>query len=80
MSVDYYGEYAGIPVYLDVSMEKSKILIMRAADIKPNRNTRVAKPQIKGLLLDRVKAFIVHPEVANQIESMLIRKHYSLNI
>lgn len=66
--------YEGIPVYLDKHMDRDRVLIIKKQGGKPDRNQRVSRPQIKGLILDQVKAFVVHPDMANRLESALIEK------
>jgi hypothetical protein len=71
MSINQAGAYAGIPIYTDPYMEVNKIMIMKHTAAKPDRNARVKRPQTKGLQLDRVKAFIVHPDTADKIEQLI---------
>jgi hypothetical protein len=66
-----YGTYNGIPIFVAQYMEPGKIMAMKNTDAKPSRKTRVKEPRTKGLLSNRVTAYIVHPSVADKIKELL---------
>ena len=75
MSVNFYGRYAGIPVYVDPDMDEDRILVMKETGVKPSRDSRVPNPRIKGLVLDLVTAYIVHPSIADNLEKVIMRNN-----
>ena len=68
MSVECFGSYNGLPVYIDPHMDKDRILTLNNTDAKPKRETRVKEPRTKGLDHGRVTAFIMHPDTASKLK------------
>ena len=70
MSIEKFGTYNGIPIYVDPYAEKDRVTTMKKQESKPMRGTQSRNPRTKGLQHadHNITAIIMHPDMAKQLE------------